>query len=411
MSLFNEASFILIPSGHEAGKLYAEKPIDGDGDLTWTRNSTANRTNSSGLIESVGANVTRLDYTYGSCPAALLEPQRTNIFRWSEEFDNSSWSKTSLSITPNSITAPDGSTNGMLITCNGTTGIKNITQNLSVVSGVNYTVSVYVKKGSGDYIQITSTATFFGSSVFANYDLYNGVVGSVGSGNIATLIEDVGDGWYRCVLTATAVSTGTSAIGLYPIPSATSGRAPSNTLDTTYYIWGAQFEQGAYATTYIPTTNATVTRLADTAIKTGIQSLIGQTEGTIFLNTRYYSTGTTASGRWFKVFGTSNEIGLAINGVNSVRSIINNQSDTISTAPTSNNELKLAWAYNSSGVVLFINGIQYSIPNGGSQVISSLDSILFDASTNPQFAQAYIYEASVFLTRLTDEELILKTTL
>lgn len=78
-TLLQQASLLFIPSGYKAGVAYSALPNNGNGDLTWSRNSTANRTNSSGVIESVGANVPRLSYMYGSCPSALLEPQRTNL--------------------------------------------------------------------------------------------------------------------------------------------------------------------------------------------------------------------------------------------------------------------------------------------------------------------------------------------
>ncbi len=73
------ASLLLIPSGYKSGKAYAQIPTNGNGDLTWTRASTANRTNSSGNIELMASGVPRLDYSQGSCPALLLETQRTNL--------------------------------------------------------------------------------------------------------------------------------------------------------------------------------------------------------------------------------------------------------------------------------------------------------------------------------------------
>jgi hypothetical protein len=78
-SLLQSASLLLIPSGYKAGVAYAELPATGNGDLTWSRNSVANRTQSDGTIAQVAANVPRLSYMYGSCPALLLEPQRTNL--------------------------------------------------------------------------------------------------------------------------------------------------------------------------------------------------------------------------------------------------------------------------------------------------------------------------------------------
>jgi len=57
MSFFDDASLVMIPSGYKDQKVYSVKPIDGTGDLTFTRsNDTASRVNSSGLIEKVRQN-------------------------------------------------------------------------------------------------------------------------------------------------------------------------------------------------------------------------------------------------------------------------------------------------------------------------------------------------------------------
>ena len=70
----------MIPSSFKAGKLGSVLPLNGDGDFTFTRASSATRVNQSGLIEEVAANVPRLDYTGGGCPSLLLEPQQTQLY-------------------------------------------------------------------------------------------------------------------------------------------------------------------------------------------------------------------------------------------------------------------------------------------------------------------------------------------
>lgn len=79
MSIYSDASLIVTPNAVKAGKLYSIVPTDGTGDLTVTRATSATRVNSAGLIENVGANIARLDYSNGSCPSILVEPQRTNL--------------------------------------------------------------------------------------------------------------------------------------------------------------------------------------------------------------------------------------------------------------------------------------------------------------------------------------------
>ena len=80
MSLLNSASLCVTPNGYKAGTLYSVIPNTSLGDMTVVRATTATRVNSAGLIESVANNVPRLDYSNGTCPCLLVEPQRTNLY-------------------------------------------------------------------------------------------------------------------------------------------------------------------------------------------------------------------------------------------------------------------------------------------------------------------------------------------
>ena len=57
---YDQASLVMVPSGYKAGKVYSQKPLSTDGELTFSRASTATRINASGLIESVASDVPRL---------------------------------------------------------------------------------------------------------------------------------------------------------------------------------------------------------------------------------------------------------------------------------------------------------------------------------------------------------------
>ena len=262
-------TFILPSSpGIAANNLYALKvgnqperfsPISG----TFARSTTASRQNANGLIESIGINTPRLDYTYGSCPALLLEPQRTNLYLYSNDFSNVFWLKNNVSITSNSSTSPDGNINATTLIGNGTSIPKNIVQNISVTLGVTYTITFFARKNTNSFVQIATSSATFASTSFANFDLNNGIVGTVGSTATAT-IQSMGNGWYRCSMTATATATASGGAGIYLISASNSVRAEVNTLSTDIYIYGFQLEQGSFPTTYIPTTSAAVTRTADT---------------------------------------------------------------------------------------------------------------------------------------------------
>ena len=105
----------LIPAA-QGDKFYSVLPSSGVGDFDFSRSGSATRINSQGLIETVADGVSRLNYPLidgkvVGCPSHLLEPQRTNLITYSEDFSNASWVKDATSIVSNEITSPDGSLN------------------------------------------------------------------------------------------------------------------------------------------------------------------------------------------------------------------------------------------------------------------------------------------------------------
>lgn len=220
---YNDASLIITPNGYKAGKLYALK---GD-DLNVVRATSATRVNASGLIELVGANVPRLDYSNGSCPSILVEPQRTNLALYSQQFTNGVWSIKSGTFTDNYGFSPDGTTNATRFV--STDSDPYVYQPITG-DGSTYTVSCYVKG--------------VGSSIGKN----GSIRVSANSQSFAITNQ-----WQRVTLTCTI--TGASIMGL-EIPDGAS-------VGDEVLIWGAQLEAGSYATSYIPTTSASVTRNAD----------------------------------------------------------------------------------------------------------------------------------------------------
>jgi hypothetical protein len=401
-------SIAMIPSGYKASKVYSVLPTDGAGDLTFSRagalpSFNATRVNSDGLIEEVLSNVPRLDYSNGGCPSLLVEPQSTNLLLRSEEFDNIAWTKSaSTIITANSIISPSGVLNADTITQSATNTLLGQVLTISTI-GV-YSYSSYIKKGNFDSSSAFRFGVYQGLAIGQiTFDFSTGLTSVISGTFISHSATNVGNGWYRIQYTINIPT-----IGLTTFYNGGVGGNISN--GAFFYSWGAQLEALPYATSYIPTVASTVTRVAETVSKTGISDLIGQTEGTVFLNTKY-SASATASGRWFNVFGTTNHIGLALNGANSVRTIINGASDTITTSPKTNLGVKLAFAYNSLGVVLFINGVQYPLPNGGSQIITSLNSIVFDPLANPQLQTVDVNLLALWKERLSNETLTQLTTL
>ena len=273
MSIYDKASLVQIPSGYKASKLYSVIPNSGAGDFTHTRNGAAKRVNSQGLIETVNANVPRLDYPFingvvQDCPHLLLEPQRTNYTVYSENF--SSWGDTGVTITPNAIISPNGTINASKLVSTANNWRKS--SSFTASSGVTYTVSIYAKLDTSTSTTTTRLEVYNGAgSSAATYNLSNETISN--GGFTSVFIERLKNDWYRIGGTYTA--GGTNNI-LYVYPSAAYGTAG------TMYFWGAQQELGTYASSYISTNGSSVTRLVDYISNsyTGLTSA----SGTIFLD-------------------------------------------------------------------------------------------------------------------------------
>ena len=221
------------------------------------RASTATRVNEIGLIEQVANNVLRIDHdpNTGECLGALVEESRTNLFAYSEQFDNAAWTKYYSTVTPAAEGSPDGTVTADKVVEDTSTNIHAVSKNLGVVTiGQVYTLSVFARAGTRKNIALTS----YGES-YSKFDLTAGTILDAG-GNIVS-IQYYGNGWYRCSTTITK----TNDNGSFYIMTVNNSSAYSYVGDGTsgLYIRGAQLEAGAFPTSYIPTTSAAATRAAD----------------------------------------------------------------------------------------------------------------------------------------------------
>ena len=113
---YTSASAILVPAGYKATKLYSQVPTDGDADMTVTRASNKTRVKSGGLIEAIANNVPALDYSLSSCPALAIDPAATNLVLQSQDFTTTWATLGSASVTANTATSPNGTTDADTIT-------------------------------------------------------------------------------------------------------------------------------------------------------------------------------------------------------------------------------------------------------------------------------------------------------
>jgi hypothetical protein len=236
----------------------------------YTPTTTQAITNYIPQLQTAAAGVARFDHnpTTGESLGLLIEEQRANLLLRSEEFENAAWTKTNVTVSANTVVAPDGTLTADKVALNTASGFHEILNPFTSVSGTAYTGSYFVKAAEHRFVQLLGPGVVFAE--YANFDLVSGTrtAGTSGFG----AIQSVGNGWYRISLSAIALSVSVSArISLALIESGTAGRAAGFTGDgySGIYIWGAQLEAGAFPTSYIKTEASQVTRSADSASMTG----------------------------------------------------------------------------------------------------------------------------------------------
>jgi hypothetical protein len=347
----------------------------------------------------VASNVPRLDYLGSSCPRLLLEPQRTNYQLYSE--NSAQWIQPAdgIAVAYNTTETLDPSGYYGAEKVTAVSGNRRMFDAVTNPSGA-FTMSAFVKAGTGNIIRLLTTS----ASVIVDFNLTTQTItSSVGTGTIT----NYGNGWYR--VTATGTSAITLEVAQYVFP---------NSAGQFVYFWGAQFEAGAYATSYIPTTTAAVTRLADAASKTGVSSLIGQTEGVWYYEGIINDTGTE-----FQILNsttnTSNAISITRWTLNRVRARIWSNS-VLSVSMASGNNVfvntksKIALSYESGNVKLFYNGalvasstnsFSFTVPISELQISVMVNFFGSSLNTNN------VDQVLIFPTKLTDAQCIELTTL
>lgn len=406
MSLFDSASLVVTPNGYKATKLYSVIPTDGTGDMTFARaGNTATRVNASGLVTSVNADIPRLDYTGGGCPKLLLEPQRTNLVLQSNDF--STEFLVNSTIGTNVVNSPDGTANADSLIENSTSGLHAIYNfGVTTYAAQSYTLSVFAKKGGRDWIAIQ---LYSGVSYVAYFNLNTGTIGTI-TGNATASITSFNNGWYRCTITGTM----TAEIGGYGIYSANANN--SNNYSGTnglasLYLYGRQIEAGSYATSYIPTTTAAVTRNGDSGT-TNIASLINANEGVLFLDYQPLNNSDNYPvDLQLQYNGTNSVNGVTIYQNGNIPSIVIRSNSSIIynlglTATTANTRNKIAIAYKSNDFAVYQNGLLKGSQNSGNAPLALNEIRLSDGTRH--FS---INSIAVWKTRLSNADLAALTSL
>jgi hypothetical protein len=360
----------------------------------------------------------RLDYLNSSCPRLLLEPQRTNLVTFSEQLDNAAWSKTQATVTANQAVSPDGYTNADLLVDNSTLS-GHVTQQttISVPSSQAITISGYYKdkdiRYAGFRLFVPTNGTDVGRFSIV-VDLQTGAITStLASGatiaNLSYDVTSVGNGWYRLRITGTSPA-GNAGIMAWLSPSASptnDGFATASYVGTGKgcYLYGFQAELGAYATSYINTLSTSVTRVADACSKTGISSLIGQTEGTLFLDANISNLSEARRGIVLYT-DLNNYMSLRITSTNLLQFLVVASGSTQASITIANPQgnVKMALAYKANDFAAYLNGTLVGTDTSGSVPATSEFYLGYDPSGSLQIAGG-VNQALLFKTRLSNSTL------
>jgi hypothetical protein len=391
-------SIAMIPSGYKASKVYSVLPTDGAGDLTFSRagalpSFNATRVNSDGLIEQVLSNVPRLDYSDGGCPSLLIEPQSTNFLTNS---DGNLATYTTNSNVSDAVIPINGFSNSIQFGNNSVSRLA-YKRNFTPTIGVQYTLSVFVQMDDDSLpnIGITNISGDFSLTISGNISNINVLAQRVNDTNV-----------YKCSASFVATTTNTQFGVIKFLTQSAKG----------FRITGIQLEALPYATSYIPTVASTVTRVAETVSKTGISSLIGQTEGTLYVEGTF-NAQTSATKRILSLSdGTINNEILIQNPLNSnnIQFVVIDAASTVVAVTVSNKitfgtNFKVAFVYSENYFVAYFNGEKIAEDLSGTVPLCS--KVTLGRGNNTTLHEGTVKNLQVYTTALSDVELIALTTL
>jgi len=265
--------------------------------VNFSRSSTGVYTGYDGILKYAGINEPRFDYgASGNSLGLLIEEQRTNLIKYSQNFSHSTWNNPAwagcvTTITPDATAAPDGTLTASKVSESLAYGGQGISYYVLGLTAGTYSVSIYLKAAERGYAYLW----FNNSSAETNtlrVDLTSGDFAFTKLredvySDISASVEGAGGGWWRASITSTTPYTSV-ALRIFCgdfYDSDLNYGTPLYTGDGTsgIYLWGAQIELGATPSSYTPTTaGAAVTRTADAAEISGdpFASWI-HTEGTL----------------------------------------------------------------------------------------------------------------------------------
>ena len=345
------------------------KPLPFD----FTRASSATRVNKQGLIEVVGQNTPRIDYTNSSNGVFLLEKAATNTLPYSSDF--SQYTKINCTVLSNQGISPDGTLNADLMTA---TANNASLEDIVGSAGVAVTQSIYVKSANGG--NVSGQIDFAGANI----------VGFIANNE-----------WQRIESTLTNLAV-TPRL-----------RVRITNSGGELLVWGAQLETGSYATSYIPTQGSAVTRIVDACSQTPPSGIIGQTEGVMFVDFNF-TGGYDTSGIIPIVIGSGTNYAYIFINLSGTLNCDFFDSNVLQARLTTNigisGRKKIAFAYKQNDFVAYMNGVQIGTDTNGT--VGAMGILKVGSYYTGGYSTiGGVNQSQLYNTRLSNAELATLTTI
>ena len=285
--------------------------------ITFSRTTTGTYMDADGLIKVASADEARFDHSYDPVSGSvrslglLVEERRQNLLTGSDDFGPLYWVKlNSVGVSTNVTTSPDGTINADKFVENTDTSHKVLARSFTLTASTTYTFSIFVKSAERSNILIhlrkSDYSTRFGGFFNLTTKTFTGEVAAGGTLVSSSIIE-YPNNWFRLTITGD-IGANTAAVTTLYLMDTNNNIGYTGNGTSGVFVWGAQLEQGSFPTSYIPTTNSTVTRTPDNVSMTGdnFSSWYNSTEGTVFVDcTPVYNNSTNQYRRLLSIHNNS----------------------------------------------------------------------------------------------------------
>ena len=359
--------------------------------FNFTRASSATVVNKAGLIETVKSGEPRIDFSNDANGALLLEPSRSNYIPYSTLDFNGG-------VKPNGWLTGfgTGSYSYEQLTYKGQKAVKQ----KQITTGRSYldTGSITILANTEHTLKIQFILNECVAD--ANDNILSFI--SFGASAIYKFSDIDSNGVLEIQFNPLSDNVGSLRIGLGVDQNATGSKS---------LAWAIpQLEQGSYATSYIPTQGSAVTRVADSSSQTPPSGIIGQTEGTIFIDFTLKDIMSATNYEFISIKMGANSILIGSYGIYCFARVFNGSLLANINSPTNllaDTRYKMAVSYANADIRFYINGVSKGTATTGVTIPTTVNLYLHQSLTSISETNS----SRLYNTSLTDAELQALTTI